>query len=351
MTSHRSVVRSLTFALAAALSATTGFSADTINRKGGKPPLRGTVESIGKTAVVIKTGLRKDKPVSVPVNEIDGIDWDSSPPTLSSVRTAEANGDYATAIKGYEDFLKGDKLKNDKVKTDLQFFIARAKAKQALGDPTKIAAAIGGLEDFRKKNPDSYHHYGLLALQGDLQIAAKNYAAASATFSQLGNAPWDDVKLRARCAEARLLIAQNKPDQALPIYESVLKQATADPLMKPLKNQASLGKAACLQQTSKNDEALGVLKTVITGATAAEAELLAEAYTLQGDSYRALGRSKDALLAYLHVDILFAREAKYHPKSLYYLSQLWAEVGKPVRAGTAKARLKAEYPNSEWAKR
>jgi len=349
MIRHRHFINSLAFALAASFAAT-GFAADSILLKSTNKQLAGKIESVSKTAVVIKTGLRKDKPVSVPVNDIARIDWDGTPPTLNAFLTAEANGRYKDAYDGYDKFLKDAKT-SDNVKADLRFFMARATAKLALGDPTKVAAAIGTLEAFRKANPDSYHHYELVALLGDLQLSAKNYADASRNFAELAKAPWKDVQLAARVAEARVLLVQNKPQPALAIYEDVLKQVSSEPLMKPLKNQAALGKAACLQQTSKNDEALKALRDVVDGATAAETELLAEAYTLQGDSYRALGRPKEALLAYLHVDVLFTRETKYHPKSLYYLSQLWAEVGKPVRAGTAKARLKAEYPNSEWAKK
>lgn len=351
MLRQRFVASSLAFVLAVACFATAAFSADTIVLKGAKPAKRGTISSVGRTAVVIKTGLKKDKPTSVPANEIDHIEWDGAPATLNSVRAAEAKGDYAAAVTGYEKFLKSGELKSDNVKADVQFFIARAKAKQALGDPKLVAAAIDGLQQFSKSHAASYHYYELLSLLGDLQLANKNFKEASDTFSELGKAPWKDVQLLARCAEARVLVAQNKPQQALPIYETVLAQVTADPLMKPLKNQAALGKAACLQQTSKNDESLGVLRGVIAGATPADTELLAEAYTLQGDSYQALGRSKEALLAYLHVDVLFAKEKKYHPKSLYYLSQLWAKAGKPLRAGDARSRLKTEYPNSEWAKK
>jgi tetratricopeptide (TPR) repeat protein len=344
------LIRSVALALAIALCAA-GFAADSILQKSTNKQVAGKIESVSRTAVVIKTGLRKDKPVTVPVNDIARIDWDGTPPKLNAFLAAEANGRYKDARDGYDGLLRDGKIANDNVKAELRFFIARATAKTALGDPTKVAAAIGTLEAFRKANPDSYHYYELVALLGDLQIAAKSYDDASRTFSLLGKAPWKDVQLAARCAEARVLVAQNKPQPALAIYEAVLKQAIGEPLMKPLKNQASLGKAACLQRTSRNDEALKSLRDVIDGATAAETGLLAEAYTLRGDSYRALGRTKEALLAYLHVDVLFAKETKYHPKSLYYLSQLWAEVGKPVRAGTAKARLKAEYPNSEWAKK
>ena len=343
--------RSLVTCLAVFLWCTPAFAVDAITLKSSAKRLSGSITSVSKTKVVIKTGLRKNKPVDVPVNDIVKIEWDKGPGTLNGLLNAEANGRLKDAVDGYDKLLKDPKITNEYVKTDLRFFIARVNAKMALAQTAKLPAAITGLQNFRKTHANSYHYYRLLALLGDLQITAKSYEDARTTFSLMSKVEWKDVKLAANCGEARVLVAQKKPQQALKIYESVLAQTGADPTLNSLKNQAGLGTAACLQLTDKNTEALKILSGVIDRAASTNSELLAEAYVLKGDSYRVLGRSKESLLAYLHVDVLFAREVKYHPKALYYLALLWAETGKPIRAGSAKARLKADYPGSDWAKK
>lgn len=341
----------------AALTAATACSdvvlaRDIITRRSSATRLSGKITKISRTEVVINAGLRMDKPTSVPVNDIVQIEWDNQPGALSGLRSAESSGRYKDAAEGYEKLLKDGSISNENLKTDLRYFAARARAKMALaGSAEDMAKAVAALKAFRTANPETYHYYELTALMGELQLAGKSYDEALATFRELGKAKWKDVQLASRMSEARVLLAQNKPDDAQNIYKEVLNAIQSDATLRRLENQARLGKAAALQQANQHEAALTELKKVIESANAGESGVLAEAYLLQGDGYRALNRNKDALFAYLHVDLLFARETKYHPKALYYLSQLWAVMNQPRRAGDAKTRLQADYPDSEWAKK
>ncbi len=326
-------------------------AADIITLKSTGKVISGEVAKISPTKVVINAGLRKDKPTDVPVNDIARIEWDKEPRTLNAARNAEAAGRYSEAIKSYSAFLKDRCITNSNLQAYIEYFLARCEARQAVADSTKVAGAIQKLEAFQRKHPNSYHSYELLSLTGELQLASKAYQDAIGTFQKLEQSPWKDVQLAAKCSEARVLIAQNKSETALGIYTTVLSQVGNNAALKSLKNQASLGKAACLQATDKQIEALKVLQNVIDTSSIKNPSLLAETYILQGDSYRQLAKNKDALMAYLHVDVLFPKETKYHPKSLYYLSQLWAGLGKADRSADAKNRLQTEYPNSEWAKK
>jgi hypothetical protein len=76
----------------------------------------------------------------------------------------------------------------------------------------------------------------------------------------------------------------------------------------------------------------------------------AEAFLRQGDCLREQGNDKDALLAYLMVDVLFSSERAYHAEALYRLSSLWDKVGNKVRAEEARDRLKSDYESSDWTK-
>jgi hypothetical protein len=76
----------------------------------------------------------------------------------------------------------------------------------------------------------------------------------------------------------------------------------------------------------------------------------AEAFLRKGDCLREKGDDKDALLAYLHVDVLFASEKPLHAEALFRLSQLWEKVGSKGRADEARDRLRSDYENTEWFK-
>ena len=110
-------------------------------------------------------------------------------------------------------------------------------------------------------------------------------------------------------------------------------------------------KASCLQKQSKYQQATDVLSGILEEASDEDTKTLADACIRLGDCYQASGRSKEAILAYLRVDILFPREKKQHAEALYYLSRLFAQDGKPDKAADAAARLQERYPKSPWTAR
>jgi tetratricopeptide (TPR) repeat protein len=100
----------------------------------------------------------------------------------------------------------------------------------------------------------------------------------------------------------------------------------------------------------KYDDALKLLGEVIAKAPADDVKVNAEAFLRQGDCLREQGNDKDALLAYLHVDVLFRSEKAIHAEALYRLSQLWDKVGQKARGEEARDLLRSEYESSEWAR-
>ena len=72
------------------------------------------------------------------------------------------------------------------------------------------------------------------------------------------------------------------------------------------------------------------------------------AYNTLGDCLRAAGKPKEALDAYLHTDILYARDKEQHPRALAHISQLWRTLKRDDRADEVWQQLKKDYPNSKW---
>ena len=62
---------------------------------------------------------------------------------------------------------------------------ARATAKMAITDPTKLDDAIKLLNAFKTKNSDNYNYYDCVHLLGELQLTKKNFDQAKANFELL----------------------------------------------------------------------------------------------------------------------------------------------------------------------
>jgi tetratricopeptide (TPR) repeat protein len=333
--------------LLAALSVTDARALDTITVAGEVKAVAGEIVAVSKTEITIKAGLKKEER-KVAANAVLEIRFDKQPAGLKLARDAEAAGRYTFALEKYTAALADDP--SQFLKPELEFLIARTTARMAMADTTKLAEAVKLLSGFLSSNANSFRYYPALAQLGDIYLAQSNFAEAQTTFTKLEQAPWTDYKMAAGTAQARLLLKQNNVAGARAAFEKVTAMQANSEAEKTRRYDALLGKAICLQREGQHEQAVKDLAEISSQAPAGETRLLAEAYVRQGDSYRQIeGRTKDAILAYLHVDVLFEKEAALHAESLYWLSKLWNVVGHPDRAAAADDKLQSTYQNSKWA--
>jgi len=324
-------------------------AADSIQRRSGGTAVQGDITEITKTEVTIQPTLKTRPIEKIPANDIARVRFDGEPIPLNLLRNTEENGRYEDAIKGYTEHLK-EAGANARLKTDLEFLIARSTAKLALANPARLDESIKLLEAFRKANTTSFRYYEALQLLGAAYAAKKDYSNARTVFALMKQAPWNDYKMGANVAEGRALLAEGKVDEAQAAFASVVSAPATEPADLARRYEAMVGQSACLQKQNKPAAAVKLLDDVVTKISSDEVRIQAEAYVRQGDCYRELKNPKQAVLSYLHVDILFSREVDLHAESLYHLSKLWSEIGQDDRGRDARSRLVADYPNSEWAK-
>jgi tetratricopeptide (TPR) repeat protein len=324
-------------------------AAETITRKRDKQ-IAGEVSGVSKTEVTVKVKTPKEDTIKVPANEIQSIAWTGDTPDVGLARKDEDGGKYQKAIDGYQKALQAGKSANAFAKADLEFGIARASAKLALGDPAKLDDAIKKLEDFRKSQSDHYRFYEAVNYLGQLHSAKKDFLRAKLAFDTLGKAPWKEYQMAAKIASGRLLLSENKLDEAAAEYEAVVAMKPEGAVEESQRQEALLGKAQILISQKKFDESLTLLDEVIKNAASDDSKVNAEAFLRKGDCLREKGDDKDALLAYLLVDVMFASEKPQHAEALYRLVPLWDKDGKKDRADDARDRLKSDYDHTEWAK-
>jgi tetratricopeptide (TPR) repeat protein len=330
-----------------ALSASPLWAVDTINVKSTGKPVQGEITTVNKTEVTIKPRTGADQ--KIPANDIASIKWDGEPAKLSIAKGDEERENFDKALDTYTD---AHKDASGKLKTYLDFLIARTMAKQALlVDDSKTDDAIKKVEAYLKANADHLGYYESQNFLGQLYGAKGDYAKAQTAFETVGKAPWKDYQIAAKVAVGRMQLKQNNLDGATKTFTEAASGNAETDSEKARRAEAQVGQAACLVKQSKHDEALKLIDEVIKTTSTDEAATMAFAYVLQGDCYQAQSKMKNAALAYLHVPVLFPKEKSAHAEALYHLHKISGTIGQADRAAEARDILLESYPNSEWAKK
>jgi tetratricopeptide (TPR) repeat protein len=286
---------------------------------------------------------------TVPVNEITGIVFDGEPPALTQARVNARNGGYESALEslGQIDLAS---VSRDLVRQDVEFYRAFCAAQLALGGNGQILDAGRQLNSFVHSYPKNYHYLEAAEVMGDLLMATGKYASAEKQYAELAKAPWPDYRIRAAVLVARTLQDQNKHAEAIVEFDKALQMPGQDDDVRSQKLSATLGKAVSLAETDHADEAVNMIEAVIRDANPEQKELLARAYNALGNCYERAGKTKDALLAFLHVDLLYNTIPDAHAEALSHLVPLWTAVGQDESAREARQTLNERYSGSRWTR-
>lgn len=335
-----------TLATTVVLAASPLWAIDTITVKSTGKAVQGEITTANKTEVTIKP--KTGEAQKIPANDIERIKWDGEPAKLINAKSLEDNDNFEKLLELYTDVQKES---NGKLKTYLDYLIARTMARQALEDDSKIDDAVKKLEAFLKANADHLGFYEGQRFLGLLYGAKGDYAKAQTSFETLGKAPWKDFQIAAKVAVGRMQLKQNNIDGAAKTFGEAASGKAETDSEKARLSEAHVGQAACLAKQSKHDEALKMIDDVIKSTSTDESATMAFAYVLQGDCYQAQNKPKDAALAYLHVPVLFPKEKAAHAEALYHLAKISGTIGQPDRAAEARELLLESFPASEWAKK
>lgn len=318
---------------------------DTVTKKSGGR-VGGRILGSSKTELTIKPGVGDT--VKIPANDVAAVDWDDASADLKLGIADENGGRFESALQRVTKSKNDCKTDSPALKAEFDFVLARVAARMALTDATKRDEAIKQLQAFSKSNADHFRYYESLSWLGQVQLAKPDFDGARKSYESLAAAPWNDYQLAGKIAFGRILMGENKLDEAVQTFDEAIAAAGNEAARK---HEAQLGKVRALTAQSKHNDALPILDDVMATAGRDETALQAEAHVLQGNALQALNRTKEACLAYLFVDLICPRESTYHAEALYNLTRLWKAVQLPERGLEAEAKLQSAYPNSEWTKK
>jgi tetratricopeptide (TPR) repeat protein len=287
----------------------------------------------------------------IPVNTIQMIFYENEPVELGSAKRHVLAGRYAEAQTALQR-IKDDAARPE-IQQDIEFYKALCAAKLALAGAGTIAEAGRMMKAFadKKETNTSSHYFETSEIVGDLLVAIRQYAKAAEYYARLEKAPWPDYKMRAGVAAGRALLAQGKIDDAQKAFDQVIANDAEGDLAQSQRMAARLGKAGVLVAAKKPEEAIKLVEEVLKTADAEDVPVMARAYNVLGTAYRQTGRTTEALLAFLHVNVLYSSQPDAHAEALANLVDLWEQFHKTERANAARKTLEEEYKDSPWAKK
>lgn len=321
---------------------------DIVTRKSDKPA-QGDITDIARDAVKVKSGI--GTMIDVPANDIVSIRWGAEPPELNLARSAEEGGNLERALEQLKASTAGAGT-NEAVKAEIQFLTARVTARTALEqDASKLDDAASKLDAFVKGQADSFRFFEAVQLLGAVQLAKEDFSGAEQSFTRLAQAPWSDYKMAAQNATAQLALKKGDLAGALSAYEQVLSQNASSPAEKSRRNAALIGKASVQLKQGGANQALTAVTEAIAATDPEDSEVQAQAWILKGECLKTQGKVKEAILAYLHVPVLFEKEKVPLTEALYNLAVLWPRADQPERGLAARQELEENYPDSPWTKK
>jgi tetratricopeptide (TPR) repeat protein len=242
------------------------------------------------------------------------------------------------------------------LKSDYQYLTLMCEARLALAGSAVPGGGSDPLKDtgrnliaFLKANPNTYHSYEANELVGDLLVATGNYAGAEPYYLALKQAKWADYRMRAAVAMGRALLAQNKAAEAAKAFDDVINGEGAGDLAELQRLTAKLGKARATAATGQGEQAVKTIQEIISKIDPDNNDLHAQAYNALGYALRKSNKPKEALLAFLHVDLLYSNSPDAHAEALANMTMLFKELYKPDHARRARATLMQRYGASSWA--
>jgi tetratricopeptide (TPR) repeat protein len=304
---------------------------------GGK--VRGQIQSESPSEVVVKLGANT---TSVPNDQIASIRYDGQTATFQLAESRESSGQLAEAAELFKK-AAGETVGRPYPQQTALFHEAEVLGELALVEPDRMKAAKDKLTQFLRSYPSSRHLAAAREAMARLQLHAGDFAGAASTVSELAQLP--RAADRAAVLRTKVLARQGKHSEAITELDLLIAASSKGSARQ---RAAMLAKAESLAGLKKYQEAETLVRQVIQANPPEDAAAQAPAYNTLGDCLRAANRPKDALIAYLHTDLLYNKDKEEHPRALREIAALFRQLKQDARADEFAQRLKQEYPRSTW---
>ena len=309
-------------------------------RKSGSSKASGRITAMSPDGITIGD-------TTVPVDDVRKVSYSGEPREISRARGQVEAGRFADSI---EEIGKVKPTGNPMIDQEIDFIKAYATARLSLRAGTVTAQVAGkAIRDFINTHPQSYHIYPATEQYGHLLFAFGKPDLAAKQFELLTQSKWLEYKLKGHFLHGEMMMELGKFPDAQKSYEALLANQENDDLSQYYRLLGKCLQAKAIGMQGDPKAAIVTLQGIVRDENPDNKKLFAYLYNALGLLQEKSGNDKEAALAYLHTQLLFATEAEPHSEALYRLALTWRKLEETDRANESADNLKSAYRNSYWA--
>ena len=310
----------------------------------------GTIVEETVNGIKVKQGVGGER--DFPIADIVEVEYD--PPTAQVIpynrikkleddlKKAAGEAAKAKALELDKEYrtLQGN-LKDDKtiaLRRHVQWRLAQIKVNLAGDVVEQQLDAIEQFDKFRKENSNAWQLLGAVRQQAQMLVEVNKLGDAAKVLEETAKTPKlaKELKQELELVLIDVLIRAGKTAEV----ESRITEALAVlPPNDPLVGRLKVYQLGCQVGKANLDTLVNQLKDII--AKSPDPALVALAYNTLGDCYNAKAQKKDAMWAYLWVEVVYNQDKVELTKSVDRLARVFKDLGDDARAEKYRDKLKS----------
>ena len=261
-------------------------------------------------------------------------------------------GNYEEALEKLDDIKPedADPQQYPLVAAEIDWYRAYASLQLALADAGTFSEGGTAMNEFCKEHPDSYRYYEGRRLLGDALYAMSNLQTQSArrqrnldnareAYSTLERANSEIVRARGKLGLATVALAADELDDAETLFNEVAQHSEFDVEYA----EATIGLARTTARQGRTEEATELLNELLSVTPNDSTLRRAKIYNALGDVLADANRPQEAVVAYLHIDLLYPAARTERVAALKALVGQWRKLGREDRARETIERLRERF--------
>ena len=228
--------------------------------------------------------------------------------------------------------------KSAPIKRQIQYRLAQLQAILAGDVVAQQLQAIEAFNKFRKENANAWETVPAAREQVQLLIGVNKLPEAAIVLDETAKTP-ELAKEIKQDLELMLIDVMIRAGKTGEVEGRISKALALLPANDPLAARLRIYQLGCQAARGDIEPAVAQLKDLIDKSS--DAGLKALAYNTLGDCYSAKAKKKEAMWAYLWVDVVYNQDKVEHVKAVERLARVFKELGDDSHADKYREKMKS----------